>query len=174
MQQAQQTLIDGFIQQATSIAPLNDPTPDENIVFTTGALLYHGLTPADFCGGHLSRKTGGPYIDIEFPNYADFLRVYSLLTTASKKDAHQRLIAHQVALLQLGLLKHLNAFYATRTVTYETQLCLVPQPDYRLRLQAIATPVIDTLASHHKRKTWLIAVNKEFFDFGAYLFTLKP
>ena len=158
------------MKQAATLPSSVGSKPDENMLFPLASLLSHNFIPVDHCGGHLSEKTTGPYITIEFSDYAKYMHVYNLLEDKPKQAKQKQLILHRLSLLELEMVKLLNEFYRERKVVYENQLVCLRRSDYRLRLQSIATNIIDELADQQKRREWLVAVNKEFFDFGVFLF----
>lgn len=164
--------IDEYIDIVKRTSLIIDDQIDENITFPSAALLAHSFSVIDACGGHLGKKNGGPFIDMVFHRYDDFVHVYRQVE-GEKKDKQRLLIKRQISLFELELIKLLNSFYASRSTKYEIMLAVTQREDFVLRLQTHANSVIDELADQEKRKEWLIAANQELFDFGAFLFDLK-
>jgi len=147
---------------------------DENILFIIGALTYHGFEIQSACGGHLSKRRQGVYIDIQFPKYSKMMEIYKTLTNQDKIEKHQETIDHQLALLELQVIILLNDFYSQRKVKYENILIPVHRSNNLLRLQPVSSNIIGRFADVDKRKMWLKDLNQELFDLGAFLFEKNP
>lgn len=174
MSKASHEVVNRYIKDAKLILQNSkEPHEDENVVFAVAALLYHKFNPQKACGGHLSYKTGGNYIDITFPDYDLIMSVHASLK-GQRKQLHQNRINHDLSLEELRLILLLNQFYTSREITYENMLVIRRHDNGVLRLQTMQNEIIDELASVDKRREWLIATNEEFFEFGKFLFSHPP
>lgn len=175
MQKASHQLIDEYIIKAKLILESDEQCVDENILFTMAALLYHGFLVSGACGGHRGIKTGGPYIIIESLNYSDAMRAIDEAKDNPRKIEQLKSLARrQLALVELTFLKQLNLFYANRDCKYEYMLRLDHTLNGKLHLVTMENKLIDELADDSKRVEFLEKANQEFFDFGAYLFSVEP
>lgn len=173
MSRASHETVDRYTEKAKPIVKNHDETDEENIFFPMAALLYHDFSLLGACGGHLSRKTGGIYIDITFSDYMLIMNAHATFE-GEKQRLHQNRINHDISLVELRLILLLNEFYEGRKTQYENMLVLRRRDNGILRLQTMQNEIIDELASVDKRREWLITANKEFFDFGAFLFDNQP
>ncbi len=175
MQKADYQLIDEYIIKAKSLLESGKQCVDENILFTVAALLYHGFLVSEACGGHRGRKNSGPYIVIEPLSYLNVTRSIDEAKNDSKKFKQLKSLARrQLALVELGLLKQFNLFYANRDCRYEYMLKLDHTEDGKLRMVTMDNALIDELADDSKRVEFLKQANQEFFGLGAYLFSTEP
>lgn len=145
---------------------------DENIKFLVAALRACGFTTTNSCGGHIERRTGGPYVSIESYETRE-LEPAILKTTQDQNDSKYIELLHTLKTRNLAergsLLDSLEEFYANRKSDIWVRLVVQSLANERSKLICQGASVIDRFEYDEERDKWLTRAQQEFDDFAHFL-----
>lgn len=158
------------LQKAETITDRLGLPIDDDIKLLVATLWSHDVPTSNSCGGHVDRRNGGPFVEIESSDVLERQRRLALIRDDEGERMQLMRDIKRINLAEQGyVLSSLDRFYTHRKNNVWTRLVIQAQANGRGKLMCQGVQFIDAFRTHDERQEWLVSAKQEMSDFAQFL-----